>query len=389
MRFGGDDDTGPPIEIELLRDDGFGTSEVSFGGANRRGGGDGGGGSKPWIIAGIGAAALLLGVVVFTGGDDSDDASAPSTTEAVPTTTDATTRTTRPRPSTIPTTTTAYVAPAAFATDPGWRVYLGDSERGEVTAFDPTTGVTSDVDAPGNVYLVGRDTAGEPAFLNFNDRFETAIPVGDGTAWILRDGELDRIDLGDLEVIEEVAVPPSFGAFGVQLIGTDAADRPLVLLQDFRVYSLSADGTVSRFSDDAIFTVVDRGRYASSPCDTSGSCTTRLHSGELTVDVDLAIRQVAFSPSGTHAAVFVQSDDGVEYRVIELATGAVVGSWDLTGGAVYSFYNFNQVMPGWSPDGRYFFLAFDRMLHAFDTVANGYVEFPGELPRPAGVLGVA
>ena len=384
------DDEPVPIEIELLGSDGVDDSDISFGGRDpgRRSRGS----ARAKSVAGVAAVTVIAAItLVVRNDDDSDSASVPTTEADGPSTTGAMvpvpTRFEQ-TPTTVGAPATAYSAPPEFALDPGFRVYVGTPSF--LQAFDPSTGILEAVEAPDDLYLVIAGADG-PTFLARDQEGKSGlVPVGDGTGWRLADGSLVKVDLVDQSPVELIALPPSSDSqqVGAVLIGTDATGRPVVVLPDFRAYTVAPDGSMAAFADGAITTSVSSGRYVATDCSDAGRCITTLHSGALRVPVDLDVQQLSFSGDGTHAVVFgVDAESRGVYRVVDLSTGTTVFEWADVDSS-FTFYGYNTPLPGWSPDDRFFFVTVEGALQAFDTSTNSVIELVTGLPRGTVVRGV-
>lgn len=382
MRFGADDVDGPPLEVELLGLDDDTGSDISFSRPKRPGGAPGGRGK---FVALGAAAVVLIGGAVVLGQNDGKNTASPAPT--VPSTTVAPSTTVSSSVvSAVGPTTTVYAPLPQFATDPGWRIYVMSNSNGSPYAVDLTTGaVDVQVDAPnGSVAGVVSGPDG-PVFLTYNDYGGPSIPVGDGTMWAFgNDGSVVRTALADGTELERIPVPASSPYFGANM-GTTADGRPTLLFPDLRTYRVEADGTISRFSDEATISGVTNGQYIGTSCSDLGACVSTMYTaaGEMTVDVGQTFGSLSVSPDGAFAATLDYGRSGPTLKIWQMGVGMVYeppnGFVNYPGGS----------MQGWSPDGRYFFWTDGSRLQMFDTADNSVVDVPVDLPGDSSVIGVA
>ncbi len=391
-------DLGEPLLIELDGESSDPAGEVSFGGRpqpSRRG----------WLLAGAAVLAAAL-VVAVVRRDDEEGAGGrtptPTTTAnvAAPTTDrppDERTPTTQRDPAEIlPNTvaaTPAWDPLPAFATDPGWRVYLRPIEAGRAPlALDPTSGeLSSDRRADASTAAV-ISTAGGQRFIDGGASRSTAV-VADGSVWTLEQDGLVRRDGSPSGAAELERFGPLtaqlLAAYG-GLIGTTGEGRPVILLPDARAYVVGLDGGLSRLAE-GIVARVEGGQFAENGCDPTGVCALTFHgaSGTSTVtELGGVYGAAAFDPTGRYVAFFAQ--------LSSLGRGAVpsIAFYDLVEqrqiGVVDDAYNVSVIsaLRGWSPDGRYYFASVSTGLVAFEPASGRTLELTG-LGDEYVVIGVA
>ncbi len=382
MRFRSDDDIGEPLAFELGDEWGDSGSEVTFGGSS----GDGGPSRRLLVVGAVAALAMVIGGALVLGRGD-DESAAPATSIAGASTTGApapSTTAARPRRSTTTTVFVPYAPPPAFATDPGWAVYLYSMAGGAISVVDLTTGTFERADLPtygsaqpGPAEFAGVVVRGPdgPAQLGYDRAGGPAAAVDDGTAWfVVDDGTLVRRRPGTAEDLERVTVPTTQGA-----LGTTEDGRPAVMLGDLRMYRVEVDGTLRRVTDSFTYQI-DNGQYVAEECTESGVCARRLHgrAGELVIRSAPGPygSAVAFSPAGTHAVVNDQDyTTGVgRVAIYDLVAGVEVWSEEgqlsrLSGGSGDS---------RWSPDGRYVISIVDGWLVAVEVTTGERFTFETE-----------
>ena len=282
---------GEPLQIELLDDDGDGDEEVSFGPRP--------GPRRPRLLVGLGVLAGLAVIVAAISLSNGDDRATPASTTPRPTTTLGTTTTTIARRASTTTLEPApYVPVPAFATDPGWDVYLADVNSGPLYSFDPTTGVVERLPGERNVFAVYPSLNG-PTFARW-DQLGQVVYAPDGTKWVLAEGTLvDRGAGVNSEEIGQIILLDVSIDQNVQLIGTMENGDPVILLADQRAYVVIVDGTLRRLTAGATYQVTG-GQYAENRCADNGVCSTLLHgtAGELELPTAIGYSSVAFRPPG-------------------------------------------------------------------------------------------
>ena len=363
MRFRADDDISEPLAFELGDDWGDGGSDVTFGSSGS------GGPSRRWQVAGgVAAIAVVLGGALFLG-RGGDEAAAPDTTVVVPTTTAPrpSTTPTRPRRSTTTTVPVPYTPPPAFATDPGWDIYVGTyTATSNLQVFDPTTGSIESADlplvgTPGNgPGQVERGPAG-PVEVTYGD-FGMPAVLPDGTAWFWDGaGSLVRRPLGAVDAVYRGS------------LGTTADGRPAVVLPDGQMYGVQLDGSLLRVVDGLTYDL-RLGQYTLTECSETGACSRRIHGrgGEIVIPAASVEfnSTIEFSPTGNHAAVLdLDYQRGTSRLVVyDLVSGAELyaeSRMSFTGGSMK-----------WSPDGRYLITLGSRVLLAIDVQTGETIDVP-------------
>ena len=382
-----------PVELELWADE---PAEVSFGGGARLL-------EKRSVRVG-GAVAVLMAVAVAVAATRSggDAAGAPTTTGPPPTTVPVPpsgppSSPGSPVPDEAVTGTVTgrggYVPPPVFATDPGWDVYLTGG-IGSLRSIDPTTGVRLRVNDRNTVTAVLPGPSG-PLLLGSNfSEFSSPLPVGDGTAWALMagvgGGSVVHLSLADAVVVEQIVpaagtAPDSAGS--LDLVGVGADGRPVLRLVDGLPYTLAVDGSLARFATAAVASTVERGQYAAHRCTADGRCVLGLHGsgGQAELEERGSLVATAFSPAGTHVAVFEYDArrEVMSVRIVRFDVGEVYRD-ELT---AFSYYG--SRVPGWSPDGRYFVFAANSLLQVFDTTTAAVFVLADNLSLELQVAGVA
>ncbi len=292
----------------------------------------------------------------------------------------------------------------AFATDPGYSVYLrGFRENGLVSQLDLSTGELTDLDVGnGSIYGVV-PVDGTAALLGWaSGGFEA--PLADGTSWYFDGDDLVRhalLDPGaELERLEyEPAGQVGFGG----LNGVTAAGRPTVVRADGRTYEVASDGSMRRLAEGSV-TTVDRGRYAEQVCTAEGSCTTVLHGGAVaryefrTLSDGRVVQAVAgfgtlepfdtvsFSPDGRFASMLTVRTG--TWTLVELGGAGRVVELVGPGSAERMASEPTSASVGWSPDSRYFFFMADGLV-VVDTLDASVARVLPDPESVVSILGVA
>lgn len=390
MRFRHDEDLGEPLAFEFTDGSAVDGADVDFGSAPR------GGRPRRGVAIAVALAVAIGAGAVRLGRDDEPTAVAPAPTLVEsPTPTSA-----APVPvSSAPPTSLAgpraagtYVALPAFATDPGYGVWLTSYVgSGAVYRFDLTTGEFPRLNLEsGDVYgvLPVADKPNHSILLNWNYGGFSA-PVGDGTAWYFDSHDLVRHQLIDPDVeLERRPYAPS-GSFGFGgLNGVTADGRPTVLRADGRTYVVAADGSMPRFAEGVVETV-DRGRYVEQLCSVDGVCSTVLHGGvggSLDLGVVEDYETVSFSPDGQSA--MVRSARRGRWSLIDLTGSGTVTELAALGRSERVDYGPTSASIGWSRDSRYFFFMANGLC-VFDRTTGEARRIAGGPDADHSIIGVA
>lgn len=381
-RFRTDDGIVEPLVVEL-GDDGWGDGggDVSFGAS-----GNGGPSSRTVLLAALGVAVLVGGAVVLGRGGDDRAQPTPTTVAEVTSTTRSAPATTMPRRTTTTGVEVPYVAPAAFATDPGWRIYLHSGQSSTLRVVDVSTGSVERADLPlmafdtddagfsyGGSGAVAMSASG-PVELGWG-QFGLPAVVGDGTAWVqYGDGSLRRRALDTGEEVERVV--PAIGLPNGSVVGTDGGGRPVVRLADGRGYAVDPDWSVRRVTDGMLYQATG-GQYASAECTPAGECSLRVQGTAATLVVpvdDFDGYSVSFSPAGTHAVFIAWTpDEGPRITIRDLRTGEPVWApQHLLGGEYFSYGQASA----WSPDGRFWATIVRSELVVIDIATGDRIPIP-------------
>ena len=354
----------------------------------------------------VAAAAALLFAALSLGDDDSatPDSTLAASSTVAPTTVAAGPQVSQRDPSELPRTTISeapatarpWVPLPAFASDPGWRVYLLPTSGGTAPlALDLTTGAPSSVDGADASTTAVVPTELGPLFVSGNSTGDAAV-LADGSVWTLElDGLVHRRehDRGCRRTGADRR--GSRAVLGGGLRGppaTTGEGRPVIQQADARAYVVATDATLSRLGD-GIISSLDRGRFTENNCTPDGQCALVFHGSAGAYREPAlggAYGVTAFDPTGRYAAFFAYL-----YYQPDAAVGPSIKLFDVVEGRQITelpdAYNVSGSagLRGWSPDGRYYFSTADSRLTAIEAATGEVIEVSAALGSQYMVIGVA